>query len=195
LTNGQYQTKGTGTGTGYLNYSTYYYNAGLLNSLNYSGISASGYRYSTFTFKAAIGAAYTHIQFVVSGISQTIYFPGGDQTAPTVGSTRLYFYYRVEDADNYSTFNASYVNTTWLDATNTSNPVLSSGNYYNYTTYPVLSARNGSIDSPFSGTTYTINCNLNSLTVVGGNNYYIYFRVCAPMNENFWFSNVTAQFT
>jgi hypothetical protein len=196
LTNGQYQTVGTGAGTGYKNYTTYYYGAGLLNTLNYSGITNTGYRYSQFSFKAATNTSpFTFIQFNVNNISQTITFPGGDTTKPTVGSTRLYFYYRVEDAANYGTFSASYINTTWLDANNTSPTVLNSSNYYNYTTYPVLSAGNAGTPNTFSGGTYTINCLCNALNVTAGNNYYVYFRVAAPMNEDFWFSNVSAQFT
>jgi hypothetical protein len=195
LTNGQYQTKGTGAGTGYKNYTPYYYSPSQLNTLNYSAIANTGYRYATFSFKIATNTSpFVFVQFKVNGISQTITFQNGDVTKPIVGSTRLYFYYRVEDADNISSFSISYVNTNWLDATNTAPPQVNQSNYYN-PDYPAVSAGNANTPNTFIGGTYTINCLSIPINVTSSDNYYVYFRVCAPMNENFWFSNVSAQFT
>ena len=195
LTNGQYQTKGTGAGTGYKNYTPYYYGPSQLNTLNYSGITNTGYRYSTFSFKVATNTSpFVFVQFKVNGISQTITFQNSDVTRPAVGSTRLYFYYRVEDADNFSSFDLTHVNTNWLDAINTVPPELNQSNYYNLD-YPAVSAGNANTPNTFIGGTYTINCLSIPINVTLSDNYYVYFRVCAPMNEDFWFSNVSAQFT
>jgi len=185
---GFYQTK-TGNANGYLNYGTYY-----LNTLDYSGISATGYRFATFSFKAAQNTSpFTFIQFKLNGVQQSITFPASDVTKPTVGSTRLYFYYRVEDGNASTNFGAAYRNTTWLDATNTSAPLLNSSTYFDTT--KVLSAANSSTPNTFASQTYTINCSCNSLTVGASDNIYVYFRISVPMNETFAFSSVSCQFT
>jgi phage terminase large subunit-like protein len=190
---GYYQTK-TGNSNGYLNYGTYYYSPSALNILDYSGISETGYRFATFSFKADQNTSpFTFIQFTINGVQQPIIFPGGDPTKPTVGSSRLYFYYRIEDADASTSFDASHRNTTWLDATNTSAPLLNSSTYYDTT--KVLSAANSGTSNTFSSNTYTINCLCNSLTVGSYDTIYVYFRICAPMNETFSFSSISSQFT
>jgi hypothetical protein len=186
IANGQYQTNGTGAGSGYKNYTTYYYGPTQLNTLNYTTIGATGYRYAQFSFKVASSGTYTNLQFLVTGISQTITFTGSQ---PFVGSTRLYFYYRIEQTSTYNQFGASYPNTTWLDATSLSNPQVTSGNYYD--TSQVINAGN---NSSFGSGTYTINSLMVGLTV-STSDVYVYFRVAAPMNEDFWFTNVQAQFT
>ena len=191
MANGQYQTKGTGTGSGYKNYTTYLYGPTQTNTLNYSTISATGYRYAQFSFNVTPSATtYTAIRFIVNGISQTVNLTGG--LSPTVGSgpTALFFYYRIEQSSTYTSFSASYPNTTWINVGSNANPVLGATNYYN-TTQVV----NGGNIMSFSGTTLTINAQLFQLTVpTGTNDIYVYFRVAAPMNENFWFTNVQASF-
>ena len=191
IANGLYQTK-TGSTTGYLNYTTSYYGATLQNLYNYSlSIPATGYRYATFCFQAAESSeVYLYVQFTINGLQQAISFQNGDGEKPMVGSSRLYFYYRVQDTSPGNNFSLNYRNTAWFDTNKQSN--WTAQNYFNTTANPPLAAGNGSV---FSGNTYTINCTLPQLTVLTGKVYYVYFRVCAPMNTAFSFSSVSAQFT
>ena len=190
IANGYYQTYGpsANSSNGYLNYTSYLYGFNTNNTLDYSTISNSGYRYATFAFKvASSGSQYTGITFILNNVAQTVNL--SNPSAPTIGSSRLYFYYRVEDATNYGSFSASYRNTTWIDPVNVGGTTVNSSNYYQISSTP-LSAGN---TASFANNTYTIGCVCNGLTVNSGDTIYVYFRVCAPMSENFWFSYVTAR--
>lgn len=188
--NGKYLTKGSSS-TAYLNYTSYYRTTTLFNTANYAGITATGYRYATFAWKVTNNTSnYTKVQFIINGISASISNPNG---LPTVGSTRLYLYYRVEDVANYGTMTATYRNTTWLDINAVTNPV-SGTNYYTTT---ILDAKDTAVgkDNSFSGGQYVVNGVTPSFNCLSGDNLLVYFRVCAPMNENFDFSSVQCNLT
>lgn len=188
---GLYRTRGAdATATGYIPYGSYVYtsapNTVTSNTVDYSGILAVGYRYATFCFKVAAGS-YDYIQFKVNNCS-TVGSLNGDSSLPIAGSTRLYFYYKVEDAAATTPVSGG-ISTTWLDATSSENLIkVNTNNFYNNT---VLSARNS---ASYVNPTYTINCFCPSFTVLA-QNVNVYFRICAPMNETFSFQSVSAQFT
>jgi hypothetical protein len=186
--NGLYQSKGTTT-VGYLNYTAMYRSVAATNTVNYSGIAATGYRYATFAWKCNSNAvSYTNIQFTVNETTATVANP---DTTPTVGSgTGLLCYYRVEDADNYGTFSGSYANSGWTNVCSTANPI---GSTTYYSTASVLGGKDTSRTNTASGSSFTAYGILgHSLSVASGSNIYIYFRIGVPMNEDFGFKYVTA---
>jgi hypothetical protein len=193
LVNGLFVTKGTGYG--YMNYSTYYN-----NTLNYSTISSSYYRYATFAFQVSTSSSlsqYNYIQFIVYDIGNNV---SVTSNVPTVGGLPISLLYRIEDTNNFTQFStdsktpSGYINTTWIDPTSINNNI-NSTNYSNRTV--VLTGASTSLTPvSISGTTLTINCICGRpINIPSSNNVVIYFRIGAPMSENFYFSKVTAQFT
>ena len=207
ICNGLYQTK-FNSSNGYLNYSSLKYSSSAVAvpNFDYSTISATGYRFATFSFRlAASSVLYNYIQFTINGLqnpSSAIRFPNGDRTKPTVGAdassvggTRIYFYYRVEDAAAPALLNSSNRNSIWLDATETfSELAMTSSNFYD-TTNVFRGAGNASVANAIntSLSTYTINCTFPSMTVAASDSVNVYFRICAPMNETFAFSSVSSK--
>jgi hypothetical protein len=190
LVNGLFVAKGSGYG--YMNYFTYYN-----NTLNYSTISSSGYRYSTFSFQISTTSSlsqYNYIKFIVYGIGNNVTV---SSNVPTVGGLPISLLYRIEDTNNYTQFSvdntpSGYINTTWIDPTSISNNINSS-NYSNRTV--VLTGGSTSL-TPVSilGTTLTINCICGRpINIPTADNVVIYFRIGAPMSQNFYFSYITAQ--
>jgi hypothetical protein len=56
IINGAFRSKGT-TQQGYFNYSNFFYNATTKNTVNYSAISGTGYRFATFVWQAGVYSA------------------------------------------------------------------------------------------------------------------------------------------
>jgi hypothetical protein len=193
LANGAYISKGTTT-NGYLNYSNY-----LNNTLNYSSISNTGYRCATFCWKYnQRNTNYTKLAFSINGITEVVSTPN---TTPSVSGQPLYFYYRIEDADNYSTFQAGNATSLWVDANSVIN-TLGSGNYFlltqpAYVAGTVLGGKNASIQNTFINNILTINANQpkNNFSVAPGKNIYLYLRVLLPMSVNIGFSYITCLMT
>ena len=113
---------------------------------------------------------------------------------PTVGGSRLYMYYRVEQQAAYTTFSAANKNTTWININDSTNG-LTSGNYYDKT--QVLDGKNTALGygASFSGSSYTVNGLLPSFNVGSGEGIYIYLRLGIPMNVDVNFTHVTASLT
>ncbi len=187
--NGAYRSKGTGT-TSYLNYSSY-----LNNTLNYSTISGTGYRFATFCWKYnQRNTNYTKLSFAVNGISATVSTPNA---TPTVAGQPLYFYYRIEDEDSFAIFQAGNATSLWVDANSVINQ-LGSGNYY-LLTQPVyvggtlLGGKNAALSNTFANGTLTINANQpkNVFSVAVGKKIYLYLRVALPMSVDIDFTHIT----
>ena len=188
LFDGKYRSKGTTT-QGYLDYSTYYKDTSTFNSANYSTITATGYRYCTFVWRVSTNASnYTKVQFNLNSCLQNVNNP---DALPTINTTRLYIYYRIEDTANYTQFTAAYRNTTWIDINNNANGI-TSGNYYNNAV--IIDGKNttSGYNNTYSNGTYTVNGLTQSFSVGASDTVYLYLRICVPMNEDFGFSNVTA---
>jgi hypothetical protein len=110
-------------GSGYLNYSTYYYGPNQLNtSVDYSGIT-SGTRYVTFAYDVTnVTLPFQNIKFTITGLTNVNYYgvsPNGTLYYGTTQSTRLVFFYRLEDSTSQATaINWStngQVSTPWID--------------------------------------------------------------------------------
>jgi hypothetical protein len=187
--NGAYRSKGTGT-TSYLNYSTY-----LNNTLNYSTISGTGYRFATFCWKYnQRNDPYTLLSFAVNGISATVLTPNA---TPTVAGQPLYFYYRIEDKDSFATFQAGNATSLWVDANSLQN-TLAGANYFvltqpAYVGGRVLGGKNAALSNTFADGTLTMNVNQakNVFNVATGKNIYLYLRVALPMSVDVDFTHIT----
>jgi len=197
LTNGTYQTKGT-TSNGYLNYNGIIYSSTLTNTLDYSTIPASGYRYLTFTYTVPFTSV-NNIKFVVQNDSSTQIYSGSTNQQPYIGSSngsRIYFYFRGENSEKYTAqyFTADYSNSTWVDATiptTSSNPLITSQNYYNYIGIPLLSC---GATLTYSTTTFTMVCpsTMGFSNSGGGGTNYVILRIALPMNSTFKLTGVQA---
>jgi len=196
LTNGTYQTKGLSS-NGYLNYNGIIYSSTLTNTLDYSTIPATGYRYLTFTYTVPFTSV-NNIKFVVQNDSSTPIFSGSNQQ-PYIGSTtgsRIYFYFRGENSAKYTAqyFTADYSNSTWVDATiptSSSYPQITSQNYYNYLGIPLLSC---GATLTYATTTFTMICpsTMGFSNTTGGGTNYVILRIALPMNVTFKLTGVQA---
>jgi hypothetical protein len=101
----------------------------------------------------------------------------------------------VEDGANSSSFSVSNKNSIWLDATDTLLSISMNSNNFFDKQNVYRGAGNASVLNVYALPTYSINCTFPSMTVSAGDSIYVYFRVCAPMNEPFTFSSVSATFT
>ena len=195
--NGSYNSKGTTT-NGYIDYTSYYISSSGFNTLDYSTIEGTGYRFATFCWKCnntgTTNIQYTNIVFKMNGIAQTITMPGPSY-APLVNGVPIYFYYRSEDADNYQTFSASYKNSVWVDACSSNNKV-SAGTYWNingqiYASGTILGGKSAVVNT-FANGTLTVNANMPATTfnVSSSKNYNIYLRIGLPMSVDMGFTNI-----
>jgi hypothetical protein len=188
--NGTYGTKMNTNG--YLNYSPYYKSNGVRNTLNYSGISSSGYRFATFVWKANTSLSpYTKVSFQMYGVTQSVSDPNG---TPSVSGSPILFYYRLEDANNISAFNTTYINSKWIDANGVINQI-SGTNYFNSAS--LLGGKNTDslYSNSFSSNTLTVNALTPNITVSASDNKYIYLRIGLPMNIDIGFQYVSMKLT
>ena len=192
--NGAFRSKGTLT-TGYINYTPFYYTNVLQNTVNYSGISGTGYRYATFVWTAASngGLSYNTLSFRLNTVSPT---PTIDPTLGTasIAGNKLLLFYRIEDSNSLLANDSAYKTTCWVDGNDSFGSKglpLTSANYFT----------NPSNDGTFGGlipnvtnsggnTTFRVSIptfNTSNSTVVR-----IYCRVGVPMNTDFSFQSVSA---
>jgi len=120
---------------------------------------------------------------------------------PTIAGQPIYFYYRIEDADSYATFQAGNSTSLWVNANSVVNTV-AGGNYYlltqpAYVGGTLLGGKNAATPNTFTGNTFTINANQpkNNFSVAVGKNIYLYLRVALPMSVNANFTNITCTMT
>jgi hypothetical protein len=174
-----------------MNYQNY------MNTVNYSTIPSSGYRFVTYCWKCNTGyqtIQYTQFIFNINGISGNFSISPSPNYSPQFDNVPMLIYYRTEDVNNVSTFNAAHKNSVWIDATSTSYPINNS-NYYDVTgqIYSSKNALSGRGDIPlYSNNTLTVTANaISSFNVNSMKNYNIYLRIGLPMASNCKFSNVT----
>ena len=122
----------------------------------------------------------------MNGTTQTISDPNG---TPSYSGQPILFYYRLEDANNISTFNSANMNTIWINANSISNQI-SNGNYYVSNTV-LLGGKNASITNTYSGNTLTVNASIPSFSVGSNDVKYIYLRVGLPMGYDIGFKYVS----
>jgi hypothetical protein len=184
---------------GYLNYSS----VGGLNieyneSIDYSTVPSSGYRYATFIWKITTDSPNYEgrIQFKINEISGNI--PTINDQGVSINGNNMLFYYRIENIANPDVLSQDRT-TVWIN-----------GNKVNSSTEPVTSYRNA--DIAFNGllggrssgdvvnSIQLINNNNDMLYTlifplllnIASNNVYIYTLVGIPMNSSFGFKNISA---
>jgi hypothetical protein len=174
----------------YKNYTGFYYNADNSNTANYSGISPTGYRYTTFAWKlASTGTGnYTSLMFTIN-TTKTIVITGG---LAYVGSSPIRLYYRFEnDASKIPTDLTNPLTSAWINGNSQTGTVANATTYVtpivytNTPTYGLLGTTHASNEfpvfiPPIQVTTQVV---------------YLYCRIGIPMDENFSFSYVTAKMT
>jgi hypothetical protein len=101
--NGQYQSAGSGNASyytsssqnGYCDFTSYYYNANMLNTSNYYAnvtFGSSTYRYATFAWKIDNLTSIQTMTFTINGVAQS-----GNMT--TINSNSFKLYYRLENTN------------------------------------------------------------------------------------------------
>ena len=190
VSNGKFTTPtGPGQTYAYQNYSSYRYSSSSFNTLNYSGISATGYRYATFAWRYASSPSngYTTLAFRLyntSGVTIT-------NNLAYAGGSPIQLYFRIENAASSTPTNTGNMSSAWVNANSITPPVTSSGNYFQPSTYT---------DAPYSGL-YGTAANISTYTnfpvlvppmTINAETVNLYCRIGIPMNVNFSFSYITA---
>lgn len=191
--NGKFRTKGSAT-AGYFDYRRFYYTNTSLNTVNYSVISATGYRYATFCWSVTPITSgvtqYSAFSIVLNSVSPTPTITSG---SAYVGAQKILMYYRFEDSASPTPTDANNLTSIWLDA-NTQGTTVTSGNYFNPTDNSAT--RPGLIADPVnsSGNT-TFSLAVPKPFQQGTGTVYIYLRLGLPMSVNFECAYVSGTLT
>ena len=197
VSNGKFVTPASGKPiNSYINYGTYYYTATSLNTVNYSGIAATGYRYTTFAWKLIAVGDYTTLNFRIyntSGITLNNGFA-------YAGTTDIRLYYRIEDSASSAPTSAASYSSGWING-NVYNPdsdtPCNSATYFSPTdynttplTFGILAAKATTGSS--GGSTYINFPEFTPAMTIGTQKINIYCRVGLPMDKVCAFSHITA---
>jgi len=190
VSNGTFTTP-SGQILSYKNYSSYYYNSVLQNTVNYSSVSSSGYRYTTFAWR-------------ITGISpsryNTLLFTMNTTSTITItnnlayaGANPIQIYYRFENAASPTpTDGSNPLSSAWINGNLQSGTTTGSGNYYTPTDY-TQTPTSGLLTSATSSGQFSVF--IPPLSITSGTVVYLYCRVGLPMSSAFSFSNITATMT
>ena len=182
----------TGSSNGYLNYTGFRYDPTNFNTVNYSAISATGYRYATFVWNITQNLTnYTGLVFTFHSVSPAITITNN---LAYFGTTPIQLYYRIEDSNSPTPTNLASFTTSWIDGNTTAGTPSGSGNYYLPT--DLTQALNYGLTS-VSGTTspvFTVKVPA-ALTVSANNRFRLYCRVGFPMDVQAKFDYVSASMT
>ena len=194
VSNGTFTTP-SGQTHAFLNYGTYYYSASSLNTLNYSGIGTSGYRYVTFAWRlqAASPLAYNTLSFIMNLTSVA---PTKTANVATVAGSPIRLFYRFEDVASSAPTDTSSVSSAWIDGNSlTSGFLVGSGNYFNPTTY-TGTPNYGLTNIVVNGTTSTtFTETVPTPLTITSQTINLYCRVGIPMNSAFSFKYMSAVMT
>jgi hypothetical protein len=199
----------------YINYTQTYYSQTLPNTVDYSGISKTTYRYATFAWE--ITSSTTPINFITINLnnsSSTLTGNGTSWYTDTTKTKKLYLYYRVEDTAN-TTVNWTNISSPWIDGNSFGSTTVSNGGYSTGQTYP-STTQNLNLPTPMANTTQTTttlsglttqplpdSSSTNTAFTVKLSNpisqynksasaMYLYVRIGVHMTDTFSFGNPTA---
>ena len=183
-----------------INYSPYYYGLSSANTLNYSTISQSGYRYATFVWavnsSSGLSGTYGTLNVYLNGVSNN-----GNNTGSVVyadSTNKIQLFYRVEDTTSETTASLGGGNSSiasyWISINdNTGTTSAASGNnYFTSTTNPYFTAptvTNGSSVKVSAALSAPI---VSNQSYVSNGNIYIYVRLGLPMNTSYSLTSVSA---
>ena len=195
--NGAFRSRGSQT-LGYINYTNFYYTNTLQNTVNYSGISATGYRYATFVWYAASNTVslYNTLAFTLNTTSPTPTIDPIFGTASVgLNGPKILLFYRIEDSNSLFADSSSYPTSCWIDGNSATGTLgqLTSANYYqnpgNAGTYGGLIPNVVNSGSP---TNTTFNVAIPTFTASNSSVVRIYCRIGLPMDTDFSFKYVSA---
>jgi hypothetical protein len=186
-------SKGVLSNNAYMDYRNY------MNTVDYSGITSTGYRFVTFCWKCNPSPQpiqYTNFIFKINGLSNNFLISPSPNYLPLFDNGQMLLYYRTEDVNHIGDFTSTYRNSTWIDATSVDYP-LNASNYYDltgqYTTDKIIpGGRNVPPEYNNSDKSVTVKVNaVSNFNVSSMKDYNIYLRIGLPMSVDCQFSNVT----
>lgn len=187
--NGKFYTRGS-TLSGYYDYQSFFYTNTLKNTVNYSIVGNTGYRFATFCWSVTpLGGVtqYANLSFTLVGTTPTPTITLGSAYA---GGQKVLLYYRFEDSAAPQPTDANNLSSIWIDG-NTQGATVTSGNFFNPNDNSAT--RPGLIADPSNAsgnTTFTVA--VPKPFQAGTGTVYIYLRVGLPMSVNFAFSYASA---
>ncbi len=190
--NGKHYTRGS-TLTGYYDYRPFYYTQTLLNTVNYSGVAATGYRYATYCWSVPVLTGITQYSALTFTLYSTSPTPAIITNSAYVGGQKMLVYYRFEDSASPQPTTADSVSSIWIDG-NTQGATVTSGNFFNPNDNSAT--RPGLILDPVnSGGNTTFTMAVPKPFQAGSGTVYLYLRVGLPMAVNFSYSYAAATLT
>ena len=189
VANGKFTTKAAQLYS-YLNYSTYLYSPTQLNTVDYSSIASTGYRFVTFAWRITPASPILYGSSLVFRLNNTTPITVTNSIA-YAGGTPILLFYRFEDVASSAPTNGASMSSGWINGNSTTGTALTSGNYYLPTTH--TSAPNWGLNSvTVNGTTSTsFNVGLYPLNITT-QEVRLYCRIGLPMAESFNFASVSA---
>jgi len=183
IANGSFQTK-SGSTTAYLNYPSYSYPTN--TGLNYTTISASGYRYATFAWKipSNTSSSYTSVTFTINGVTGTTPTVSNYSAGFASGTKNIQLYYRTEDSGATAVGNS--ITTYWIDANSKTGIAVSSSNASATAALPLY----GLVATP-TASQFSVLLPLRSWASLTGN-AYLYCKIGLPMDQTYAFQYITA---
>jgi hypothetical protein len=186
-------TTPSGASYSYQNYTSYYYNNSSLNTVNYSSIAASGYRYATFAWQIEANnlTPYGALSFTMTTTSAITV----TNNLAYSGSSPIYLFYRIEDASSPTPTDASNLSTAWINGNSQAGTEATSGNYYepdDYTSAPYFGLDTVSVNGTVA-TTFSVF--IPPLTIPSGKTVNLYCRIGSPMATAFSYKYVSATLT
>ena len=189
--NGAFQTI-TSAVNGYLNYTGFRYDATNFNTVDYSAITTTGYRYATFAWNITSNLTnYTGLAFTFNSVSPAMTV---STNLAFISSALVQLYYRIEDSNSIVPTNLASFTTSWIDGNTTAGTPAGSGNYYLPT--DLTQALNYGLTSVTAGASPVFTVKVPAaLTVSANNRFRLYCRVGFPMSVQAKFDYVTASMT
>jgi hypothetical protein len=194
---------------GYKNYNSYLINSNIspISLANYTSISATGYRFTTFVWKLGAGTFPATVTFTLNNVRNIVQQVANPACAVTSAGNPLYILYRLEDTANIYpsidpgsglyVFDTATKTTIWLNG-NANDPtaVVGTTNYYQLLTsnYPTSAyVRGGFVATSISGGNFLIQVAVPAPVIIS-NTLYLYCRIGLPMTDDASFSYVSASF-
>ena len=189
LSNGLFTTPAItpAASSAYIDYRGYIGNA----SVNYSGISATGYRFASFCWKLTASlTAYTKLSFTINSIySGTVATTDGSNLL-LMNNIKVPIFYAFQDTSS-SAYNETTFNTVWINANSNINGV-SSGNFFDTTNKYGYYGGITSAAVTISGQNATINTYIPAINPVKSS-VYLHLRIAVQMDKDIRFGSVSAK--
>jgi len=191
VSNGTFTTP-SGQLFSYKNYNNiFYYTSVLRNSVDYSSIPATGYRYATFVWKIAgiSPSKYNTLTFTMN-TTATITITNNLAYA---GVNPIQLYYRFENQSTPTPTDLSNpLTSAWINGNSQSGIQTGSGNYFTPSDYTQPQTAGLIASATMSG---EFSVYIPVLIIPSDTTEYLYCRIGLPMSSQFSFSYITAKMT